>query len=80
MSEKDMASKLPLAGSGEFSVKSTWRVETFIDEDRGEINQTLSTETGKLMTWINKTRDAQFRQALIALGWTPPPTDSTNPS
>ena len=64
-----------LPGSGEYAVNTTWKVDTSIDWDRGVIHQSLSTHSDNLVAWVVATRDAQIRNALIALGWTPPPYD-----
>lgn len=48
-------------------------VSTNIHSD-GRIVQTVDS-LGHAMTWIVETREKQIREALIALGWTPPKDD-----
>lgn len=49
-------------------VKTNFKTET--------IDITLSKTAKVLSRWIFNTREKALREALIALGWTPPPTDS----
>jgi hypothetical protein len=41
--------------------------------DNGDIELALKQATEQVSQWLIKTREQAIRQALIALGWTPPP-------
>lgn len=47
----------------------------FYDDDFQEM-RVNDEQKERIMQWIVHTREEQIRQALIALGWTPPPTPS----
>ena len=53
-----------------------WTVTPSIDRMTGEIS--IATEiAGRVTRQIIQTQEAAIREALIALGWTPPPAQET---
>lgn len=59
----------------------TYTLNTSFDRESGNIRQELAVTgiQGKaetLSTWLIRTQDASLRNALIALGWIPPVTDT----
>ena len=48
-----------------------FEIETSIEED-GEIHQTITDLTGKVVLHVLDTQEAGVRSALIEMGWTPP--------
>ncbi len=53
--------------------KIKFRLKTDIDFEQGLMKHTLYNGEKVLSAWICRTREASTRQALIQLGWTPPP-------
>lgn len=51
--------------------KFNFRLTITADEDENLI-QTLSNHERDLSVWVCRTRDKQIREALMAMGWTPP--------
>lgn len=48
-------------------------VKTSFNQETGEIKQSLVTSENAVIVWIMNTREDFIREALIKLGWTPPP-------
>ena len=50
-----------------------YNISTRFDASNGVITQQVKNHSQELWRWIINTREAQVRDALVALGWTPPP-------
>ena len=51
-----------------------WKVETTYDPEEESIIQKITNDySAKMVKYVMKLRDQQVREALVRLGWTPPP-------